>query len=84
MNNSKGIHIVSFVLVVIGGINWGLIGLFGFDLVNAILGSVPAVERIVYVLVGVAAVYLLATHKKDCHTCSSGGESKSPAGGSSI
>lgn len=72
---NKTIHIVSFILVIVGGLNWGLIGLFGFDLVNLILGSVPAIERIVYVLVGLAAVYLLVTHKKDCHVCGTKAES---------
>jgi uncharacterized protein len=49
---------VAFVLVLIGAINWGLIGLFGFDLVAAIFGSMSAVSRIIYVLVGVSGLYL--------------------------
>ena len=49
---------VAWWLVWIGGINWGLVGIFDFNLVNAILGSVSAVERIVYVLVGLSALLL--------------------------
>jgi len=54
-------HKISFVLLVIGGLNWGLVGvgmLLGSDLnvVNMLLGSWPAVEGIVYVLVGLAAI----------------------------
>jgi uncharacterized protein len=47
------------ILVVIGALNWGLVGAFDFNLVNAILGSVSWLERLVYVLVGLAGVMLL-------------------------
>lgn len=50
---------VAWVLVVVGAVNWGLIGLFEFDLVSALFGPMSAVTRIVYVLVGVAGVYFL-------------------------
>ena len=53
----RGIDLVAVVLVVIGGLNWGLVGLFSFDLVQAILGGVPILARLVYILVGLAAVY---------------------------
>ncbi len=67
---NKNLHMISFILVIIGGLNWGLVGLFnGLNVVEMILGGVPAVERIVYVLVGLSAVYLAATHKKDCKAC---------------
>ena len=68
--NMKTLHIVSYALLWIGGLNWGLIGLFNFDLVNTILGSMPVVEQLVYVLVGVATVYIVSTHFKDCKVCS--------------
>ncbi|MEW5746324.1 MAG: DUF378 domain-containing protein [Nitrospirota bacterium] len=51
---------ISLILVIIGGINWGLIGLFGFDLVAAIFGDMSAFSRIIYTLVGVGALYILA------------------------
>ena len=66
----KALHMVTFALVIIGAVNWGLVGLFQFNLVNAILGSVPQLERLVYILVGVSAVYIGATHMNDCKTCS--------------
>ena len=62
---------VAFVLLVIGGLNWGLVA-FNVNVVNLILGSVPVTETIVYVLVGLSAIYLAVTHKKDCHSCSAG------------
>lgn len=65
----KVLHIVTFSLVIIGALNWGLVGLFNFNLVNLILGSVPAVERLVYVVVGVSAVVVAVTHPKDCRIC---------------
>ena len=52
---------VCIILVVIGALNWGLVGLFEFDLVAAIFGHLSALSRVVYVLVAVAGVYLLIT-----------------------
>lgn len=73
----KGLHIIAWILVIIGGLNWLLIGLGGFfggnwNVVNLILGSVPAVEWLVYIVIGLAAVSVIFTHRKDCRTCSSG------------
>ena len=56
----KSINILTLVLVILGGLNWGLVGLFGFDLVAAIFGAGSALSRIVYVLVGVSAVWQVA------------------------
>lgn len=47
------------VLVVIGALNWALVGLFNFNLVTAIFGSMSAISRIVYILVGLAGLYLI-------------------------
>jgi len=60
---------VTFLLTVVGAINWGLVGLMDFNLVNAVVGSMPEVEKVVYILVGASAVYLLLTHKKECRVC---------------
>jgi uncharacterized protein len=66
----KTLHMVAILLLVVGGINWGLVGLFEYNLVMALLGGYPAVEMLVYVLVGLSAVYVLVTHKGDCKICS--------------
>lgn len=50
---------IALVLVIIGGLNWGLVGLFRFDLVDFIFGSMTWLANTVYVLVGIAAVYLI-------------------------
>lgn len=68
--DKKMIHMITFTLMFIGALNWGLIGLLDFNLVGAILGSMPALEKIVYILVGVSAVYVMATHMSDCKICS--------------
>ena len=68
----KALHIATFTLVVIGALNWGLVGLFGFNLVSAILGAASGLERLVYILVGLSAVYLAVTHKNDCKICGGG------------
>jgi len=52
---------VAAVLVIIGAINWGLIGVFQYDLVSAIFGSVTWLLRTVYTLVGVAGLYMIYT-----------------------
>ena len=73
----KILHMVASVLLWVGGINWGLIGLYallnngasGWNVVHMILGQWPMVEAVVYVLVGVSALWLLVTHRKTCKEC---------------
>lgn len=65
----KIVHVVAYVLVIVGALNWGLVGLFNFNLVTALLGSMPMVEKVVYILVGSAAVVSAATHMKNCKEC---------------
>jgi len=56
----KPLNLITLVLVIIGGINWGLVGLFQFDLVAAIFGGQDALlARIIYIVVGASAVYQL-------------------------
>ena len=50
---------IAMVLVIVGGLNWGLVGLFNFDLVATIFGAMSAISRVVYVLVGISAVYMI-------------------------
>ena len=52
----KTINMIALVLIIIGGLNWGLVGLFNFDLVATIFGDMSVLSRIVYSLVGVSAV----------------------------
>jgi uncharacterized membrane protein YuzA (DUF378 family) len=59
--NMKSMDILAAVLLVVGGLNWGLVGLFQFDLVAAIGGGMSgALARVIYVVVGLAAIYQAA------------------------
>ena len=53
----KFINILTLVLVIVGGLNWGLVGLFDFDLVAAIFGAGSMLSRLVYILVGLSAAW---------------------------
>lgn len=55
---------LAYWLVVIGGVNWGLVGLFDLNLVDEIFGTNSALSRIIYIAVGLSAVYLLYTYVK--------------------
>ena len=70
MKDLKMVHMVAFPLALVGALNWGLVGLFNYNLVESLLGTWPMVVKIVYVLVGASAIWLLVTHKEDCKTCS--------------
>lgn len=65
----KGLHMLAFILLVVGGLNWLLVGLFGWDVGEIFGGQGAAISRLVYVLVGLAAIYEAATHKGNCKVC---------------
>jgi uncharacterized membrane protein YuzA (DUF378 family) len=53
----KKLDVIAAVLLVVGGLNWGVVALTGSDLVGALLGSLSPASRAVYLLVGLAALY---------------------------
>lgn len=55
---------IAMILLIVGGINWGLVGLFNFDLVAALFGEMSVISRIVYILVGLSALYSIYTSSK--------------------
>ncbi len=74
----KALHMATWILIIVGALNWGLVGLGAFmggnwNVVHMILGSLPQVEWLVYVLVGASAVYELVMHKKNCRMCNTSG-----------
>ena len=69
-NCMKALHGVAFILLVIGGLNWLLVGLFNWG-IGDVIGM--SLAKLVYILVGLSAIYLVSTHKKDCRQCSAGG-----------
>ena len=65
------IHVIAFILLIIGGLNWLLVGLVsGWDLANYVGSSIA---KIIYILVGLAALYEAFTHKRNCKACGNGG-----------
>ena len=54
---TKVLNILTASLIVIGGLNWGLVGLFDFNLVDGIFGALSVLSRITYTLVGLSALY---------------------------
>lgn len=69
----KILHFVAFGLLVIGGLNWLLVGGLGWDIGVWFGGQGAAVSRVIYVLVGLAAIWEVATHAKTCKMCGIGG-----------
>jgi uncharacterized protein len=65
----KALHMVTFILLVVGGLNWLLVGLFGWDVGNIFGGQDALISRVVYVLVGLSAIYEVAIHKSNCKLC---------------
>jgi uncharacterized membrane protein YuzA (DUF378 family) len=61
----RALDVIALLLVVIGAINWGLIGFFQFNLVDSLFGTMSAFSRVVYALVGIAGLYALSFFGKD-------------------
>ena len=60
----KAINCTALTLVIIGAINWLLVGLFKFNLVDAIFGSLSILARIIYIIVGIAGLWSIAFYSK--------------------
>jgi uncharacterized membrane protein YuzA (DUF378 family) len=60
----KGLAKLAWVLVIIGGLNWGLVGFFGYDVVAAIFGNMSTLTKVIYDLVGLSALYLIFAGRK--------------------
>lgn len=74
MGKMCSVHSVACILMVVGALNWGLVGAFNFNLVTWIFGSWPMVVRVLYVLVGLSALFMLM--KTSCKSCKMSGEMK--------
>jgi len=60
MKKLTGLDWIAVVLLIIGGLNWGLIGIFRFDLIAALFGYMSWFTRIIYTLAGIAGIYVIA------------------------
>ena len=82
----KALHMVAFVLAMVGALNWGLVGLgmlaggANWNVVHMILGQWMSLEAIVYVLVGLSAVWLMIMHRNECKWCMARSGSGAPMG----
>ncbi|MFL0252253.1 DUF378 domain-containing protein [Clostridium neuense] len=61
----KTLDIIALLLVIIGSVNWGLIGFFNFDLVAALFGTMSSVSRVIYAIVGIAGLYAISFLGRD-------------------
>lgn len=65
----KSMHSITFWLLVIGGVNWLLVGIIGWDIGNLFGGQGAIISKIIYILVGLSALYEVFTHKNRCKEC---------------
>lgn len=73
----KVLHIIASILLVVGGLNWLLVGVTpaGWDVGQLFGGQQEVISRIIYILVGLSAIVVAVSHKKSCKAC----ESSAPA-----
>ena len=65
--NACGLHSLAFWLLVIGGLNWGLVGAFDLDVVNMIFGAWDWLEMLIQILIGLSGILILL--KGSCKSC---------------
>ena len=65
----KNLHKIAFLLLVIGGLNWLLVGLFQWGIGDLFGGDGFLISRAIYLLVGISAIFELTTHKDSCRYC---------------
>ena len=73
------LHTITFILLIIGGLNWLAVGLFNWEVGDIFGGHDATISRIIYILVGLSAVYEIFSHKKLCRNCNPGGMNTSSA-----
>lgn len=69
MGHNKGLHMITFTLLVIGGLNWLLLAIFDWEIGQLFGGMEAMVSRVIYVLVGLSAIYEFTTHGSKCKLC---------------
>ena len=69
MGKMCSLHVVAMVLVIVGALNWGLIGAVNFNLVSTIFGSVAWLERVIYILVGLSGLFMIPCAMGSCKSC---------------
>lgn len=67
------LHKIAFLLVIVGGLNWLVFAIFNWEIGTIFGGSDVMISKIIYILVGLSAIYLVVSHKKDCLHCAGKG-----------
>jgi uncharacterized protein len=70
----KYVHMLAFVLVIVGALNWGVYAVSGWEVGQLFGGSEAMISKVIYILVGLSGLYLIMDHKKNCKVCA--GEAK--------
>ncbi len=65
--NHKWLDYVALTIAIVGALNWGLVGLFGFNLVSWLFGSMSWISRIIYTLVGISGIYMVLFYMYASH-----------------
>ncbi|PIR42714.1 DUF378 domain-containing protein [candidate division WWE3 bacterium CG_4_9_14_0_2_um_filter_35_11] len=65
----KEIHMLTFTMVIVGALNWGLVGALNINLVNMLFGGFASLETVIYLLVGVSAIAEVIMHANCCKWC---------------
>ena len=63
---------ISWILIIVGGLNWLAFGLLGWDIGSLVGGMDSSIAKVIYILVGLAAIYEIITHRQNCKLCSGG------------
>lgn len=74
----KGLHKITWILLIIGGLNWLVFALFNWDVGSLLGGMDSAISKVVYVLVGLSALVELFSHKDNCKCCTTDKMSQTP------
>ena len=69
---NKTLHMIAWILLIVGGLNWLLQGLIGWEIGDLLGGMSAPISRLIYILVGLSAVFEIVTHKKTCKMCGTG------------
>ena len=69
MKGHKSLHMVTFTLVIVGALNWLLLAVFGWEIGQLFGGMSATLSKVIYIAVGLAAVYEVVMHKKNCRMC---------------
>lgn len=63
----KSLNVITLLLIIIGAVNWGLIGLFQFNLIDTLFGVGTALSRIIYTIVGICGLYAISFFARDSY-----------------